>query len=812
MRLFWRSLYIIIVALGLVFYLWAYQPSLPFSEKITDLKYRLVQPVDLKVSLSYELDTEKWLNFALERNDEVVKVISNAELPSDYKPAEDERWNYSFEYQMLDDNNQTVLSGTIHHSTGQRIFYDDEKKEQYVASSYFPPTLNPVDARLHLINIRGYKNINKIRLRSESHQLPLIGTVVRVYRQEKIAEHKLSYQWQRMGNHKRTVLAKASVYEQELLRDQEKLLLTQKQWSSLGPLGSNDRDYVLKKLYVARDIEEDSVINLPVIPPEGLVVYPNKKGVIKIPVFPGKVKVSWNLLGPVNDNEKLKIEWWGHPTSRYKKWQRDIKSENIVVQLESGVMQISTNSAAVFRVWILNDKDPVEITPKPINLRLFKVQKNPVVYNINHLQDTNTRIRIDLRKFIDSGSDEVEYRFLNSKGQSVKQGILKLKAEKSAYDTIIADLGRVISNPVSYYFNTTADIKSIELYAGNEVWVSAYTRPADQIRSVTYPFKHEDVTERNNTIPAWYFMRPDNWRKYISDGRSVLLNSQLRPPEVDQMIMAGQYRWDMFLPSGNWRGRELLTRLNDGITYREESLSNRFITIEPNQINTFDLKNLRGEPVISPRLMYLDNKSGEMNIKMWLNNKPYIDQTVYANDGELILPPVEPGRYTIKARTEPQTKILLSHVSGQKSGYVKQLAIKLDKKEKIFTYYKEYDEELMAIRIYTQQKKESSQTIQVNIKGDSDSRLGPFTSWTIKEREYQLDQTDGLEARLLHENQQELGPARLFFIKLGDDLPKEKVYQIKIKLLSGADSFILLTRTLPGVFDKRVIQNEISPH
>lgn len=810
MRLFWRIIFISIGFAAFAMLWMTFKPAIWIDERSDHQEYISSQPKNQKVRIAYELDDEKWVSFSLSANDEVIKVVSNAEIPADYQALDDEHWVYGIEYQIVDNQDQPVLSGDIFHNTGQKIFYDEVLKESYVSTSFYPPLSNPVDARLHIINLRGYESAKKIRLREKYKQQPVIGVIARIYHQEKIANHKLKYLWQRMGVDKKDYLARASIYDADLLRERERLLLMEKQWTHLAPLGVSEKDYVARKLYVARDVEEDVVTNLPVVPPTGLVVYPDRFGIIRIPVFPGTVKVTWQSITAAGNKDKVNIEWWGHPVTRYKQWQRNLKSGEFSEKIDSGVIQVSTTSEAVFRVWINVDKQAVEITPDTKYARLYQSAQQPVIFNVNHSSIENTQIRIDLRTFVDTGDAQVKYRLIDQDNQIVKQGMIEVAAIGSRSDTVTADEYRIISNPQSYFFNLPAAISRIELNSEEEVWASAYTRPSGMALSVSYPYQQENTENNSSSLPAWYFLRPANWKDYVAKGRSLLLITQPSAPEVDPLIKAGQYRWDQFLPEGNWRGRELLTAVVDGLPYREQSIDNRYAQLELSTDTVVDLLGRHGEPVISPQLMYIKEDANETEIKLWLDNKLILHEKVFAVDGEIRLPPISPGRHTLKVEANQKVKFFLDHVAKQENSFVKKMAIKLDKEPLIFSYLKEHDEELIAIRIYTKQDHDLTQEIELNVAGIEHRSIGPFKSWTFTDRLYQLNETDGTVARVLKSKDPDYGPARLFFVALGDDLPNGKQYQIKMKLLSGSTGFVVLTRTLPGDYESRVIRNEKS--
>jgi len=814
MKLFWHSLYFFLALMFLIVCWWVYQPAQWFMEKSNYQQQKLTQPKDLKVSLAYELDNNQWISFPINTSTEVLKVISNAVLPIDYKISAEERWVYAMEYELLDDQNQRILAGDIYHKTGQTIFYDETLKQPYVAATFYHAEQNPVDARLHLINFSGFSRPVKLRLRAKYKQAPIENVIVRLYQQEQIAGHKLTYLWQRMGEEKRKKLSRSSVYDQDLLSDIEKDLLMQTQWLPMGPLGVNETDYISKKIYIAREVEEDVVISLPVVPPEGLLVYPDKYGVVKIPVFPGRVKLKWQAVQASSNSDKISIEWWGHPATRYKQWHPDLATGEIILPLESGVIQLSATTPVVFRIWMKAKDKPVEITPVTRYLRVYQPTQAPVVYNINHNTKHNTTFKIDLRRYlpegeggdVGGGEDDPEYRLFNKQGQVIQSGFLKTNDQASPYSTVISDQYQSVSKPASYYFNLTTEITRIELYAKSATWVSAYTRPSRFPLTVNYPYKQENATQQTHLLPAWYFVRPNRWKNYVAEGRSVLLSVQSSPPDIDPMLMAGQFRWDQFLPQGNWRGRELLSFYDDGLPGREQSMGSRYVELPLNAQTRVRLQGYSGEAFVLPQLMYLQKNTTELNIKLWLNDQLFYEDMVYAKDGEISLPPVAPGEYRIKLETSRPARILLDHVAEQNKGYIKRMAIQLTQKQMEFNYLKEYEDELIAVRVYAYQQKNLPQKIKLEIVDIEKRGAGPFSSWTIANREYNLEPGDGPDAKLLQTRQSDLAPSRLFFVPLGGDLPKGKQYRIKIKLETGPVGYLILTRSLPGKFDSREIR------
>ena len=88
--------------------------------------------------------------------------------------------------------------------------------------------------------------------------------------------------------------------------------------------------------------------------------------------------------------------------------------------------------------------------------------------------------------------------------------------------------------------------------------VNAYVRPP-QFAGVTQVPEDYQAFERLQSINrSWFNLYPTNHRTLIRENRSYLVQVQPRPREIDERMLAGQYEWHSFAPSGQWIGRQLL--------------------------------------------------------------------------------------------------------------------------------------------------------------------------------------------------------------------------------------------------------------
>jgi hypothetical protein len=815
MRIFWRFI-ILGAILTSLFFSWPTIVSLflpQFDQKNNEVSG---PPIGSKVILAYPLTDQRWIEFLLFDSDQQIKLISNAELPLEYQPEVGERWQYAIEYELLSRSGTLIKKGEINHKTGQLIFSDQESNQNYVSAVYYPALVNPVDARLHLLNLRGQKDVSKIRIRLKSQNSPLVGVVARVYRQKMVSNNELNSEWQRLSADKKQSLSRASVYQKDLLRDIEKQRLVSNQWTPIGPSGVVGSDYESRKLYVARDVEEDIVVNLPAVAPNGLQVYPDIHGVIRIPVFSEKIKLTWQALEPLDEKDHVNVEWWGHPSTRYQNWKINASLGSFSQKLDSGVIRVNASKHLVFKVWSEHNKALVEITPKVSNVRLYKSNTTSVGYRVNHLNKDNTPFKIVLRTFEDLGEQKVSFRFFGEREQVLKQGELVVTNLKSDYDRLNLPVERSISDPSNYYFNLPRSVKRIEVFAENTVWIAAYTRPNNLAHLSRYPYKLENSTNQIKDPPGWFFVRPINWKEYVTKGLSSLLSVQPRPPEIDPILMEGQYHWESFIPTGNWRGRELLVAFDNKLVDSTSSAENKFkLILDASNLNSqlelesvVDFKGVEGEVLVTPELIFSQDQAEKLTITLWLDDKVHFQKTVYSRDGMLNLEPVKIGKQKIKIKLNKPADILIDQLAKVEKGYNKRTAIQLGDAPLVFNYLKQNSEELLAFRVFGEKDDVDPQKLTIRIKGNNNTDIGPFKSWTIKDKKYILEAGDGAHAKVLYAKNNLLGPAKLIFIQLGDDMPNNKSYKIEVELAQGEGGYLIMTRTIPGIFETREIKKQ----
>ncbi len=833
----------IVIFLILIISLWVLSKLFPiFNADVVSVEGDLdsFQYKDASIKLAYILNKDKWLSYTLQQDDELVRVMSNAVLDLKYKIKEDEKFLYSIKYEVISTDGKVIRSGSFYHRGAQKVYLDEETSQQYVSTGVYPREENPLDSRIHLINLRGLKNIGIIRFKSGEYNFPVKKIVLRAYEKKNISERKLEYSWQRMSEERRQKLAKASVYDASIMSAKEQQNLLKNQWAPLGPLGLDGDDYRIQKLYVVREVENDVVVNVAAVPSTGLVIYPGRYGVITLPVDFRQVKISWSLFDTSSvqqASDKIRIEWWGHPATRYKQWHSLISDGEIKLNAKSGILRISSEQPVVVRAWATTMKskpesDTFEITPAPAYLRLFSADSDSLIYKVNHISGYKTPFRFDLRAIGENVMPNIEYRLVDKNNRVIKKGQLNIAYELSTYDTVVSEPQSGLTDPLKVYFNLPRRVARVEFDAPTGVWISAYSRPKNLAHNQVSPATYADIkstTESSKrSSPVWFGVRPENWKDSMRKGRSQLITVQRRAPQVDQELLAGKYKWDQFFPENNWKGRYVLNAVDDNINVRDESLGSYYVKITPSEKTGLEFFSRAGLSNLRPSLIFVQEQKRKIKIRVWIDDRLLLEEKVYSKKGELLLPHISAGKYTLRVESEfngrtgegevNKVNYYINNAKPRNKGvkpavFIKRTLIEVSDATLNFNVQKEKSNELLALRIYTITPMSKPVTLKLKVNGLESRLLGPFDDWTITRRQYELnpvsDDTGYFNFPVTLNADNRLAEGKLFFIPLNSDMAINKEYKISVKLQQGNIAYMMLTRSMAGLYPSRRIYPDV---
>jgi hypothetical protein len=815
-----RSILIAIVALLFLAGAWTVAGRLGLvAQRSTADPELLAMVPEAAVSIAYELDRQRWTTYALPEGRNPVRILSNASLPPEFRkrlfPPEQE-WNYGIEYQVLNADGTVLASRVYHHRAKLALFHDKEKSREYNASFYLMPRLQPADSRIMLINLSGMVKPATIRFRLASADPDVRDVVIRAYAPELTPDYRLRPTWQRTTDRQKNRLAGGNVYPTELLAEQEKRNIVSRMWNPVGPTGVRGRSYVPREIYVLVENEGEEVV--PEGLPTGLVADAFHRSVVPVPekggriilrfepagteqVKKGVITVRWYGLGPANRSTHS-ITWNGTAASLDRNFQ-------------GGLLEIAAPSPLITRAFLIERGMETEITPVPYYLRTYLVDAGaPLQFPVEHDRKLPTPFRIDLRRVIPPGAKtpaplRVTYQLVDNGGTAIRTGILSVPFVVSPYDTVSGEHpAPVLSDPASFCFLMPPDVRGIRLSAGEQVLAAAYNRPASLQREISVPGDYYRSYDNEDLRPAWFpLYHPDHDRLLLAN-RTLLLTTQLRPPEDIPDLIAGRYGWEDYHPEGKWLARKLVTPWDRRIAFHRDSLPALFSPVPHGTSSLVILAAGEGLTQVTPSLIYTYTGKGPSRAKIAIDGKAVFSGTLESPLGEIRLMPLSTGKHTITVSSPDGAGFAINYTGPVPGSTSVRLANRIPGNELSFIYEKTvHEDELLSMRYYAPSSAGRKAVIRVLCEAAGNKGTGPWTSWSFPERLFTVRMEDGEKIQALGTEGNSLLGAEPIYIPFGTDLPPGR-YRIRVITDKPTGGYLLLSRTTPGIAPKRVIQQE----
>ncbi|MDX1299699.1 MAG: hypothetical protein R3260_15890, partial [Pseudomonas sp.] len=565
------------------------------------------------------------------------------------------------------------------------------------------------------------------------------------------------------------------------------------------PTGTQGRDYFIDKLYVLEE-HEGMPLEEPVYK-AGLRMGAGLKAMIPVPSPAGHLRLE---ISPLLDNSlpaEGNLRWYGRPATLQKHWQLSADDGTLTWQgqVEPGLLELDWSVPAFVRVWQQQAEAEVEITPSQSYLRAYLLDvQQPVSFQISHVDLQATPLRIDLRSDM-ATAVPVSYTMRSSGGEVIETGSLVLQPQASEFDRVHGDPEQPVSDPVRYFFSLPASVARFQLSSDAPVYVSAYSRPADLTRTIEIP----PVPESTVSLPAWFPVRPADYETLRMQGRSVIITTQRRPPQVDPLILAGKYRWEQYRPDGQWQARYLLTPLQPSSIKRDQLLAAGYRRLK--SIDRVFFPSPYGRQTINARLLYQRNQSGPMTIKLHLNDKLIFEKKVFARNGELRLPPLPAGEHQLKVSGDAQFYINATD-SPQ---WLKRKVLRLDDSTHEFTFNKTtQNEEILSLRFYGDIRDQHIERwIEVQLKNMPEHAIGPMQSWTFSSYRYLLHPNQTASSQVLGAvDTDKTDAGQSLLISFGDDMPAGD-YRVAVRLISGSPGYVSFSKTTPGDYSRMELFN-----
>lgn len=820
------------------------------------------------------LSDDEWVEFQIQIGARSLRLLTNAALDAAEAPDHDlsnprTGWRYAVDYEILDANRDLISKSRYHFRSQIRQLIDAETGETIYPIFFGKSSLVASQTRVMQLAInRDERRAAILRVKVASKDQEIQELVARVLSKCERVDFDSRSTWNRLARSHRDAMCKHCVYHHDLLSIEERNNLLRWKWWSAPVLTEIENRY----MFFIGDME-DQEVRADYLP-AGLFADQNWRGMIAVPEQPGTVRLQFQHIDPATEVSpaSIGINWFGADASERKSLHHksDVANSQVTIDVQGGLIEIMPSARVVVNAfWQPIDDAPemaipdgqveLDVTPEPSYVRTYLSDSRPFEYAVSHSDGKPTPIRIVLRypyaplfsnqgalispdpissdairnisyspnpdaavdtpteQFHESASGEAVWDFINADGEVVESGTLSIAPEKSVYDRFtVASKMEPVSDPHEFFFAVPADVEKIRIRSSDSrLLVATYTRVPEMQRITRVPEDQHAFNRKESTRRSWFGLNPLGYEEMLQANRSFIVQSQTRPPQSNPDILAGQYRWQRYVPKGKWIGRQLLVP-----QVVESELTSHQVTESAIAVTFFELANGKEhayrthdsevfQESTHPKLIFAaDDSPGR--IKVLVDGKLMYEKRVLSSRGQISLDEFELGHAgTMQVLAENPTRFFLAgkRVADAKR-YVKRTAQRLKDGLLDFDYQKESTEdELLTLQLYRDADEQDRCQLRVSIDGPFDAAGNPIRrtyvatqenhSWTIRERLYDLrPQTD--HGSVLLGRRENVDTGNRCYIRMGADLAPGK-YRIQVERADGVSGgYVLLYQAIPG--------------
>jgi len=770
------------------------------------------------ISLTYLLRNNEWTEFPLPVAANKVKVLTNYIPPPTSKAEGDkESFAYSFDYQLLNGDTQTILKEGTYHFISKLTLYKDAANGQPVPGIFLNNSARqPIDGRIMQIDLTSLnlpQSIDNKRIRFKNGHLNPTGadTLIRIFVRQKVSEIKQTSLWSRLHTFQKEQLAKGNTFSQDLLTDAEIRLLMNYQWIPIGPAGIPDRNFTINRLYIRREVS-DSIFP-EVVEPTGFSAEENRPFTYAVPEEGKKIRFIFKAQHKESQEsqqsipQQITVRWFGKLVHENMSWSipydRDAKIfEN---HFEGGIIEVESNfpvQSNVFDVEAANQ----EIQPEPLFVKMFISKPDAwLSYAVRHLDTQPTPIRIAVRAVappLGTGSHVLKYRTTDKNNAVVQENYLEFTHEKSRYDQMTdyseEHINQELSEPAYFYLRLPPEVAGLDFQSEKQLLVTVANRPAAFLQPTLVPEDYFKSPTTTGSRPSWFIYPPLSYKGHEAAKEVTLIRLQHRPPIRQEDLLQGRFHWESFRPVGQWQGKYLFVPRVDTAPLRIEALAATFHIIPSEEKLQVKFGGPSGLESIKPDLIFFRKASTPFSFRIEIDGKVYFEQQLTGSRGVVSLPPLTIGPHTLKITGKHEDQFFISNLLEGADAHTLRFAYKLDKQPLSFTYTKKEAEELLSFFYYSPCGIKERTKITVTLV-DLQQKNGIFSAITQSQRLYDVRSGDDPVLPLLYSASGCTDNGQRFFFPLGADLPPG-TYRFKIETEKKSDGFILMYKVIPGQY------------
>ena len=802
---------------------------------------------DADRSNAIELQRDDWVTFQIPETANAIRLLTNAALQDPELPATTQTdprtgWRYAIEYQLLDLAGQQIDEAAYHFRSRVEPMMDVETGKP-VYPMFFEDSTVATQTRVMQVGLKSFSNPKPalVRVRFKSADENIESVAARVLSQIERHDAHERTTWNRLTRKRRDEICKYCVYDSDLLGFSERASLMRWRWVSSPTVG----EFEPRPIYSISELDDGAVVNLEL--PAGKFAAANWTSSIPVPSEKGDVRLEFiPPTGQPLENFSAHVNWFGNHLQDHL----ELKSDAAGCALEgisNGLIQLTTNQECVIRaywrptsqttsetvaLWMSqqsdNENGEYEITPEAIKIRAYLADQTKIAFSVSHQHGRPTPFRIAVRKIFDDeffantesestsrlqDSQFLNWEFLDQTGAVIDSGEIKVDDLVTRYDHLKINKRQILlSDGQPVFFSIPTAVKTIRFGSErNAFLVNGYVRPAEMERYTRVPEDYSPFDRQELKTRSWFTVNPIDADALFQDNRAFIVNTQPLAPEIDPLVLLGQYDWQRYVPQGKWIGREILVPLPEQHqSNRNELLQAMFGEIQRNKSYEISRLDVEMQPKSMRIILAAPDSPGNVIIKV---DSQVIYQRRHASSRgtiELPIPKDLSESALLNVSTENSCRLFINGIdTGSTKTFLKQTAQRLRRSQLEFEYEKKsLVKELLTMRLFRSSHLNQRCKIRVLIEPETSTpvaRTNPAEGWTIGNRLYDLRAVNELPSMLL-DTDASVDAGYRCFINLDNDMPVGK-YKIKVECLDDADAYVLMYQIIPGRAPKRRIRS-----
>jgi len=742
----------------------------------TDGYVRLAE--EAKNRVTYLMSKSAWIQFSIPSFATKLKFIATANINPDIRNLEDmAEIRYSIEYEFLDKNTKVLASYTAHFKTSYIRFQD--KNGQFVEKLFYVETpLHPNSAQSLILKLKNYPNASIIRLKIASHDPALADVGIRSYYLEPTSPTRMATLWQRMSKEKKAHLARANVYDISYLSAQEKNTLISALWKPNGPIGVENQDYKIRRLFVHPDADNIHAF-VPFIPK----IYADENLSASRSIPEGNYTLMLRSLSPKINHISVK-EYKDKFTAKNQNYTLQAEEEkNIALNFKKKTLiDIKASQPLSIMLRKLPSQEVLDL-PTLIASGYYRIEDNQSIrYHFHHPHPRF--IRIECRE--NQAYQSTLTLKMTHRDGNITSKDYTLSLEASNYNYIKPFLPQ--SKAFYLYLTVDKEIETLEISANN----SPLIRLSSRSPNMFYPLYSFGKAQQPKfqRLSAWFSLRPENFNSTALLAQKVSVYKQPQPPKINPFIALGQYNYTQLLAKERWYAHNLLLKRPLGNHYiRPQSWANIYSKLNSNTSYMLDFKADVGIKEIQADLLYFkETNTSDKNLSLHLDetNISLSPKQIFSSHIPLPKLSIDKIHRLALFTPKPQRSFFINHVAQNTDMYFKRKFLSFNKKMH-FSFTKTRSTESLGFQIAKEQnphyssdtnKTASILSFRLHISYTPNMDTATYLSYTFQNYILHLDTSQEIALQMSQEGKA-LALSSPIYLPLGENLPNGE-YNITI--------------------------------